>query len=111
MLDEAQAKGTIDYLQTSDPVGAVRDIVLAVAIDPPIAMVTRLISSFQKVTSCRRQKNEDLTVFVSRFKSLAATHLLHANASSSSQIGKMLAVTTEHANLDEGACSITRSWT
>ena len=56
MLDEAQAKGTIDYLQTSDPVGAVHDIVMAVAIDPPIDMVTRLISSFQKVTSCRRQK-------------------------------------------------------
>ena len=66
MVDEAQAKSTIDFLQTSDPVAAVRDIVDTVAVDLPIAMVTRLISSFQKVTSCRRSKNEDLRVFVSR---------------------------------------------
>ena len=103
MVDEAQAKGTIDYLQTSDPVSAVRDIVDTVAIDPPIAMVSRLISSFQKVTSCRCSKNEDLRVFVSRFRGLAASHLLHANASSSSQIGEVLAVTLlNNANLDEG---------
>ena len=110
MVDEAQAKGTIDYLQTSDPVATVRDIVDTVAVDPPIAMVTRLISSFQKVTSCRRSKNEDLRVFVSRFRGLAATHLLHAIASSSSQIGEVLAVTLlNNANLDEGTLIIATS--
>ena len=74
-----------------------------VAVDSPITMVTRLISSFQKVTTCRRSKNENLKVFVSRFRGLAETHLLHATASPSSQIGEVLAVTLlNNANLDEG---------
>jgi len=103
LVDEAQAKGEINYLQTDDPVQAVRDIVRIVAVDAPIAMVTRLISSFQKVTSCQRKKNEDLRIFVSRFRGLAAKHLMSANASSSSQIGEVLAITLlNNANLEDG---------
>jgi len=66
-------------------------------------MVTRLISSFQRVTSCQRKKNEDLRLFVSRFRGLAAKHLMSANASSSSQIGEVLAITLlNNANLEDG---------
>lgn len=72
-------------------------------VDPPIAMVSRLISSFDKVSSCRRKKNEDLSVFVSRFRGLAAEHLMHSNASTSSQVGEVLAITLlNNANLEEG---------
>lgn len=46
IVDEAQVNSTIDYLQTSNPVAAVRVIVDTVAVDPPIARVTRLITSF-----------------------------------------------------------------
>jgi len=102
IVDEAQVKGVINYKQ-DDQVAAVRDIVELVAVDPPIAMVSRLISSFNKVSSCRRKKNEDLSMFVSRFRGLSAEHLMHSHSSSSSQIGEVLAITLlNNANLEEG---------
>ena len=64
IVDEAQAKGLIDYKQDVQ-VAAVRDIIELIAIDPPIAVVSRLISSFNKVTACRRRSSEDLGRFVS----------------------------------------------
>ena len=81
---------------------AVRDIVNLIAIDPLIAMVSKLINSFHRVSTCRQKKNEDLSVFVSRFRGLAAEHLMHSNASTSSQIGEVLAITLlNNANLEE----------
>lgn len=102
IVDEAQAKQVIDYRQ-DDQVEAVREIVNLIAVDPPIAGVSRLISSFNKVTSCERKQKEDLTMFVSRFRGLAADHLVQVNASSSSQIGEVLAITLlNNAKLAEG---------
>lgn len=52
--------------------------------------------------NCRRGKQEDLCVFVSRFRGIAAPHLLHAKASSSSKIGELLAVNLlNDFNLDD----------
>lgn len=102
VVDESQAAKTI-YFRQSDQVAAVRDIVNLIAIDPPIAMVSRPISSFNKIAPCRRRKIEDLSVFVSRFQGLAAEHRIHSNASTFSQIGEVLAITLlNNANLEEG---------
>ena len=102
IVDVAQALRTIDFKQ-NDQVAAVRNIVNLIAIDLSIAMVSRLINSFHKVSACRRKKNEDLLVFVSRFRGLAAEHLMHSNASTSSQIGEFLAfILLNNANLEDG---------
>ena len=74
-------------------VKAVQDIVDLVAQDPSIAVVTRLIDSFNKVTSCKRKGNKDLNRFVSTFRGLAAEHLMRVGSSNHSQIGEVLAVT------------------
>ena len=85
LVDEAQEQGKIDYRQ-EDQVKAVHEIVDLVAQDPPIAVVTRLIDSFNKVTSCKHKSNEDLNRFVSRFHGLVAEHLMRAGSSNHSQI-------------------------
>ena len=72
---------------------AIREIIELIAVDLPIAVVSRLIASFNKVTSCRRRRSEDLNTFVSRFRGLAADHLMHGGLSSSSQVGEVLAIT------------------
>ena len=46
IADEAQSKGRVDNLQSEDPVEAALQIVKGVAVDPPISMVTRLMSSY-----------------------------------------------------------------
>lgn len=82
---------------------AIKEIVEITAEDPPIAMVSRFISSFNKVSSCRRRKNEELFVFASRFRCLAAEHQMHANSPSSSQIGEVLSITVlNNGSLEEG---------
>lgn len=102
IVDEAQAKGVIDFHQTDNPVQAVLGIVNVVAVDPPMATVTRLIGSFNKVSSLKRSKNEDLSMFVSRFRGAAAEHLQQTSSSPSSQIGQVMAITLlNNANLDE----------
>jgi hypothetical protein len=60
--------------------------------DPPMAIVSRLINTFTKVTSCKRKEKEDLNQFTSLFWGLKADHLMHENASSSSQTAEMLAI-------------------
>ena len=103
IVDEAQSEGWLDYMQMDDSVQAALSIVKLVAVDPPISMVTRLISSYQRVTSCRQDWSEKLSSFVLWFRGLAAKHLLHANTSSSSQIGEVLAITLlNNANLEDG---------
>ena len=70
--------------------------------DPPIAVVSRSISSFNAVTSCRRNRNEDLGTFVSRFHSLAPDHIMHGGLSSSSQVGIVITITLlNNVNLSE----------
>ena len=54
IVDEAQAARTIDFKQ-NDQVAAVRDIVNLIVIDPPVAMVSKLINSFHRVSTCRRK--------------------------------------------------------
>ena len=101
IIDEAQLKGLINYKQ-EDQIAAVRDIIELIAIDSPVATVSRLIDSFHRVTNCRRRRNEDLRAFVPRFRGLAADHLMHGGLSSSSQVGEVLAITLlNNANLSE----------
>ena len=71
IVDEAQQRGLIAYKQ-EDQVKAVKEIVDLIAVDPPIAWVTRLIDSFKQVTNFRKLRGEDLNAFVSRFQGLAA---------------------------------------
>ena len=59
----------------------------------PISFVTSRITSFNKVTSCKRRKNGELQSFVSRFQGLAADHLMLAGTSSSSQMGEGFSIT------------------
>ena len=56
MFDEIQAKKNFEYKQ-EDQIAAVADILELIAVDPPIEVVTRLIKSYTKVTTCRRRKN------------------------------------------------------
>jgi hypothetical protein len=91
IVDEAQARGAINFRQ-EDQLKAVEEIVKLLATDPPMAIVSRLINTFSKVISCKRKPKEDLNQFTSRFWGLAADHLMHANASSSSQTAEMLAI-------------------
>ena len=92
MVNESQSRGLLNYKQ-DDQVMAVMEIANLIAVDGPIASATRLINSFNKVTSCRRLKNEDFRTFISRFQGLAAEHLMHASETSSSQIDDVLAIT------------------
>lgn len=85
IVEESQVKRIIDYKQVENPVAAVCKVVKTVAFDPPISFVSKRIPSFHKLTSCRRGKDKDLLLFFFRFLSLAATHPLHSNGSSSSQ--------------------------
>jgi hypothetical protein len=57
-----------------------------------MAIVSRLINTFSNVISCKRKPKEDINEFTSRFWGLAADHLMHSNASTSSQIAEMLAI-------------------
>lgn len=75
---------------------AVLDIVNLVAKNSTLSKVTRLISPFKVVVNCRRKKDEKLSLFIDRFRGLAAKHLPHANASSVSQTDQVLAITLLH---------------
>jgi hypothetical protein len=91
IVDEAQARGAINFRQENQ-LKAVEEIVKLLATDPPMAIVSRLINTFSKVISCKRKPKEDINEFTSRFWGLAADHLMHANASTSSQTAEMLAI-------------------
>jgi hypothetical protein len=53
IVDEAQARGAINFRQENQ-LKAVEEIVKLLATDPPMAIVSRLISTFSKVISCKR---------------------------------------------------------
>lgn len=89
---KAQPKAHIDYKQ-EDQVQAVREIVDLIAVDPQISGVSRLISSFNICKWCERKNNGDLTMFILRLGVIAADQLVQVIASSSSQIGEVLAIT------------------
>lgn len=42
---------------------------------------------------CKRRRNADLRVFVARFRSFAADHLMHVGVSTASQLSETLAIT------------------
>ncbi len=91
IVDHAQEIGKVDYKQ-DDQVAALQQIVDLITVDPPIAVITRLIESFNRVSNCRRRKNESLSSFVSRFSGLASDHLIHAGTSPNSKVGEVLAI-------------------
>jgi hypothetical protein len=91
IVDEAQARGAINFRQENQH-KPVEETVKLLATDPPMAIVSRLINTFSRVTSFKRMAKEDLKQFTSRFWGLAADHLMHANASSSSQTAEILAI-------------------
>ena len=101
VVNEAQTEAQINYKQ-DDQFRAVREIVELVSVDPSIAFVSRLIASYNKVTNCQRRGSESLISFVSRFRGLAADHLLHLGVSASSQVSEILAITLlNNANLSD----------
>lgn len=92
VVNEAQRSNIIDNKQ-DDQLQAVREIVQLISLDPLVAIVTRLISSFNLVMQCKRRRNENLKVFVPRFRSLTAHHLMHVVVSTTSQVSEVLAIT------------------
>lgn len=76
-------------------------IIKLVVVDNPTARVLRRFLSFQTVIVCRRNPNENLSMFVSHFRGLADRNLIQAQASPSSQTGHVLAITpSNNAELD-----------
>lgn len=109
IIDETQIQRTIYYKQKGEVI-TVRKIIDLVAIDPPICVVSRLISSFDKVTGCCRKSPEDVGTFVARFRGLAAEHLIHAGLASTSQMGEVLAIAMrKNPNLSEETLTITKT--
>ena len=94
LVDEAQAKfdNDFDYKQ-DDQIKGVQQIVDLISNHPPIAVVKRLVDSFNKVINCRRKHSEDLNHFLSRYRVLAAEHLLRVGATSYLQVEEFLAIT------------------
>ena len=89
---QAKSDNDFDYKQ-DDQIKGVQQMVDLIASDPPIAVVTRLTDSFNKVINCRRKPSEELNRFLSRYRGLAAEHVLGAGETSSSQVGEVLAIT------------------
>lgn len=92
LVDEAQRNGHINY-KRDDQLSAVQEIVEFLAVEPPMAIVTPLITSLNIVIICVRRHIEELSSFVSRFRVLAADHLLRAGVSATSQVGEVFAIT------------------
>lgn len=85
-------------------------IVKLVAVSASTTYSKTPFSSFQTVMECRRKPNEDLSMFVDRFRGLAARNLIHAHASFSSETGKKLAITLlKNAVLNEGTLTNAKS--
>lgn len=63
IFDEAQRKGSANYMRTEYAVKAVLDTVKIVAVDPPMSKVTQMIKSFDKIPRCNRRINESINAF------------------------------------------------
>lgn len=82
ILDETHLEGNVDYKQ-EDQFKAFQEIVEPIAVELPMTSVTRLIDSFDRVTSCKLNSREGLNRFVSKLRGLAAEHLMRAGAHNS----------------------------
>lgn len=101
VIGEAQFKGLIDRKQ-DEKVKAVVDIADILAVHPSIAVVSRLISSFNKVSTDRCDKHEYLQTFALRLESVAAEHMRHAGVDKSAHTGEVLAIhLLNKANLND----------
>lgn len=79
-----------------------KQIVNLLISDSPIATVTFLIESFNKIMSGKTDKREILSVFVQRFYGIASEHLTHANETSDSPVGEFFDITLlNNANLPD----------
>ncbi len=67
-----------------------QQIIDLVAVESPMVVVTRLIDSFNRVSSCNRKPSESLSSFVTRFTGLASEHLMQAGSSPTSKVGEVL---------------------
>lgn len=104
-VDEVQDTVQINYKQEYH-IGAVQEIVELLAVEPNIAIFTRLISTFSRVNSCFQRNNEDSPDFVSRFRGYAADHLMHASVAANSKVGEIHAITLlNNSNLSEETLS------
>jgi hypothetical protein len=83
--------GHVNFEQ-EDQVKAVDEIVKIISSEPPMAFVSRLISSLSIAINCKRGPKELLSSFVHRFWGLASAHLLHADAVPDSQTAEILAI-------------------
>ncbi len=104
-VDYAQCQGLINYKQ-DDQVKAVQEIIDLVAVEPPMVVVTRLIDSFNRMSSCTRRASESLSSFVTRFTGLASEQLMQVGSSPTVKIGQVLAITLlNNANLGDSTLS------
>ncbi len=60
--------------------------------NPPIAVVLSPILSFDNFTNYRRRMNEVLQTFASKFRGLAAEHIMHCGSDALAQTGEVLAI-------------------
>ena len=81
IIDEDIANNVIDLYSDDDQIGMVLKMVNKVAMDAPIAQVSRLINTYQTLMTCKRKKDERLPVFAERFHGLAGKHLRQVGAS------------------------------
>jgi hypothetical protein len=82
VVNEAQGRGLITFCR-EDQLKAVEELVKLLSTDPPMAMVARLITTFNKVVMCKHKPMEYLKIFVNRLCGLAVDHIVHAGVSSS----------------------------
>lgn len=80
----------INYKQ-GDQMNAVQEIGDLITVDPPIAVVNRLIVCFKNVRICKG-KQKKTKPLVSRFLELCAEHMIRTGAVQSSRIGEVLAM-------------------
>jgi hypothetical protein len=86
IVDKAQARSAI-YFRQENQLEAVEEIVKLLVTDPPMAVVSRRIRTFSKVTSCKcKAKRGSQPIYLSIRRPCSRwDHLMHANAFSSSQ--------------------------
>lgn len=71
---------------------AVCDMVELIAVNPSIAVVSRLKHSFNPVSSCRPCRSKDITAFVSRFRGFVSDSVMNGGLFSSFKVGEVLAI-------------------
>ncbi len=74
-----------------------------------MVVVTRLIDSLNRVSSCTRKPSESLSSFVNRFTGLASEHLVQAGSPPTSKVCELLAITMlNNANVGDTTLSSAR---